>query len=451
MDSLQKNESVDLLTILHNSWLSEISGAASIEVALSGGRDSVALLHLLWRLRQQYAFELSAVYVHHGLQAAADEWQVFCCQLCEQWQIPYRCAYVDVRVQGQGLEAAARLARYEVYQQTQSSVVALAHHADDQIETFFLAALRGSGTKSLAAMPVCRDLNSTVRLWRPLLTVRRAQITQYVMQWQLPFINDLSNNDNTILRNWLRNQLIPQIAERVPNYHQQIVRTIRSLQQDLMTLEHVSDLDWQMVCQEGYFDVHRWRCLDSTRRQRLLVMFAQQYDLGVARHVGVVAFSRELLRDDLTYAEWPLPKGKAIFYHQRLWPVGDQWTEQLAWLIHKTIPIQAGEDMSEVGIVWYWNKAQKGLPPQTRWQLRLNRKDDAFRMKTGRKNVQRFLQEQKIPPFLRQVWPVVVDEHDHCIAIPNFRISEHIGVEGGVVPILNQSFFSQLGTFTELR
>ena len=108
-------------------------------LALSGGVDSIVLLHLLAGLRASHPFTLSAVHVHHGLNPDADQWLDFCREACIRLSVPFAAERVRVRPKGQGIEAAARAARYAVFAAQPCDAIALAHHQDDQIETFFPA------------------------------------------------------------------------------------------------------------------------------------------------------------------------------------------------------------------------------------------------------------------------------------------------------------------------
>ena len=135
------------------TWSEQRSGHFHLEVALSGGVDSVVLLHVLLQLQDRLNCDISAVHVNHQLQAPADGWVVFCQKLCEQWQVPLRVVVVDVEnTQQLGVEAAARKARYRVFADSTADAVVLAHHGDDQVETAMLALHRGGGLRAMAAM-----------------------------------------------------------------------------------------------------------------------------------------------------------------------------------------------------------------------------------------------------------------------------------------------------------
>jgi tRNA(Ile)-lysidine synthase len=152
--------------------------ARAVLVGLSGGLDSVVLLHLLAAQPSIRAAGLRAIHVHHGLQAAAGEWAAHCHALCDALGVPFQVMKVEVvRDAGGGLEAAAREARRAAFADAlrDDEVLALAHHRDDQAETFLLRALRASGPDGLAAMQPWQRF-ATGWLWRPLLGVPRTQL-----------------------------------------------------------------------------------------------------------------------------------------------------------------------------------------------------------------------------------------------------------------------------------
>ena len=210
-----------------------------VEVGLSGGLDSVVLLHLLHRTREFHHFDLRAVHVHHGLSTNADSWAKFCQDYCRGLNVTLRVCRVNVEKQGKGLEAAARAARYQAFSDGLKKIIVLAHHRNDQIETFMLSAVRGGGLRGMAAMPVWRDLNEEIQIWRPLLAFSRQELAEYAQQWGLSFVEDESNEDSGYLRNWMRNQALPKWQQRIPNFEQQICTNVRLLQEDLQLLDEL--------------------------------------------------------------------------------------------------------------------------------------------------------------------------------------------------------------------
>ena len=187
-------------------------------IALSGGLDSTVLLSLFAKLRQKrphlQPLSIRAIHIHHGLSPNADSWAKHCQNLCDQFQIPLIVELVQVD-KTNGIEAGAREARYQAIKkhlQTQE-VLVTAHHLNDQTETFFLALKRGSGLQGLGAMQQ-RSVLFGMPILRPLLGFTRPQLENYAQKEKLNWITDESNKDNRFDRNFLRNEILPELRER---------------------------------------------------------------------------------------------------------------------------------------------------------------------------------------------------------------------------------------------
>jgi tRNA(Ile)-lysidine synthase len=189
----------------------------ALVIGLSGGLDSVALLHALATLPEARQRGLRALHVHHGLHADADAWQAHCESVCALLQVPLRSVQVEVAPSGEGLEAAARHARHAAFthELAADEVLVLAHHRDDQAETFLLRALRGSGVDGLGAIRPWRRYGQAW-LWRPLLERTRAQLQDYAERHALRWVEDPSNRDARFDRNFLRAHVLPLLRTRWP-------------------------------------------------------------------------------------------------------------------------------------------------------------------------------------------------------------------------------------------
>lgn len=191
-------------------------------IGLSGGVDSVVLLDLF---RQVSQLKLRAVHIHHGLSPNADSWALFCEQLCKRWDIPFFLQKVQVETTG-SVEANARAARYQAVSELiqPNEVFVTAHHLDDQAETFLLALKRGSGIKGLAAMPTLGE-QAGFQIFRPLLSVEKNALMTYAEQNKLAWIHDESNADNRFERNFLRNEILPALNQRFPQFSRMVARS----------------------------------------------------------------------------------------------------------------------------------------------------------------------------------------------------------------------------------
>lgn len=203
-----------------------------VVVGVSGGADSVCLLHLLARHAPQWQLTLHVAHLDHALRPNSAADAEFVAALAADWGVPLHQRRLSPGALP-GNEDASRRARYtffaDVAAQTGATVVAVAHHAGDQAETLLLHLLRGSGLNGLAAMrpvqPLPQDTPSAVRLARPLLGVQRTQILYYLHEHGLPHREDPTNADTGYTRNWLRHSLLPHIAQRFPAAEDALTRS----------------------------------------------------------------------------------------------------------------------------------------------------------------------------------------------------------------------------------
>ena len=222
-----------------------ILGDAAVCVGLSGGLDSVVLLDVMAAEARASGRTLRAVHVHHGLSPNADRWADFCAGICEALGVALTVERVQVdRRSGEGLEAAARAARYAVYAARSEPFVALAHHADDQAETILLQLLRGAGLKGVAAMPELRALpGSAVRLYRPFLAIARSRLAAHARARHLTWIEDESNAALVHDRNYLRHEIAPRLEARFPAWRENTARLGRHAAQAAELLDELARID----------------------------------------------------------------------------------------------------------------------------------------------------------------------------------------------------------------
>jgi tRNA(Ile)-lysidine synthase len=189
-----------------------------ILVGFSGGLDSSVLLHALASLAAARERGLRALHVNHGLHARSADWAAHCSAFAAQLAIPFIATTATVAAAGKGIEDAARDARHRIYAEHlhPGEALALAHHADDQAETVLLKLLRGAGPQGLGGMRVQRDFGSG-RLWRPLLNLPRELLRDYAHAHGLRWIEDPSNLDTRLRRNFLRSEILPRLTQRWPD------------------------------------------------------------------------------------------------------------------------------------------------------------------------------------------------------------------------------------------
>lgn len=216
-------------------------------VAYSGGLDSSVLLHALAQVPAALGGELRALHVNHHLHAHSDAWQSHCQQVCVQLRVPLECRSVKVLpAKGESLEAAARAQRYAVYRELLGAgdLLLLAHHQDDQLETFLLQALRGAGLRGLAAMPLLTECGAG-KLARPLLGFGREELQQWAEPQRFEWLDDPSNADTRFDRNYLRHEILPRLKARWPAAAETVSRSARHCGEALELLVSQAAEDWR--------------------------------------------------------------------------------------------------------------------------------------------------------------------------------------------------------------
>ncbi len=267
-------------------------------LGLSGGLDSMVLLDVLAAMRGWQSIELSAMHVNHQLSPHADGWAQLCAERCASYGVPLRVVRVEVhRSAADGLEAAARAARYAVFREQQADAIVLAHHLDDQAETLLLQLLRGAGPRGLAAMPLVRAMmpGRLLRLVRPLLSVPRTELVEYARQHRLRWVDDESNFDTGRDRNYLRHEVLPRIGARFPGYRQAWRRASRNVADlsEVADAQAASDAHGALVATGLKID--RLQALSPARARNLLRWYLAREGLAVPHRDQLEELMRQLL------------------------------------------------------------------------------------------------------------------------------------------------------------
>jgi tRNA(Ile)-lysidine synthase len=226
-------------------------------VGVSGGMDSMCLLHLLYKS----GFSIVAAHFDHSLRDTSSDDARFVQNACDLWGIPFELKRMDVnkycKEHGQNIEEGARNLRYEFLFDTAknkgASAVLVAHHADDQVETVLMHFIRGAGLSGLKGMKytsVLRQFSKTIPIIRPLLDVTRKSIEIYCLENEIPFVMDNTNMDVTFFRNRIRYELIPQMETYNPRFRETLIRTTHALQADYDLINDLVSNEWKKVTLE---------------------------------------------------------------------------------------------------------------------------------------------------------------------------------------------------------
>jgi len=323
--SSKKNSDAPLVARLRDTLLFHLGNDphAIVCVAYSGGVDSSVLLQLLVELKTTRAFELQAIHVNHGIHADADAWERICQQNCERLGVPLIIERVTVHNRGEGIEAAARAARYRALEKHITSVhhvLLTAHHQEDQAETLLLHLVRGAGVSGLAAMPVMRDFGQG-RLVRPLLPCSREEIVDYAKGQGLSWIEDDSNVDPAIRRSFLRQEIFPKLIQHWPGTIKAFNRTAGHMAEADSLLQELGEAD-RLACLHGdgqSLSMAKLASLSVERQRNLLRQWCRANDVALPATSRIDELCRLILNPPVTAsAEVFLGDAWARLYRDRL-------------------------------------------------------------------------------------------------------------------------------------
>lgn len=282
-------------TILNNdnfqSFLEEFQNVSKFWVAYSGGMDSSVLLHLFYTNKDKIKQGVEVIYVNHGLQDESDEWGKFCKQQSEKYNFPFTLLEISESCpKGESIEAWARDRRYNLMMKLmkENDVLFTGHHKDDQVETFFLQALRGAGPKGLAVMPEIRKKGNNIHA-RPLLNYSRDELKLYAKEHEINWRDDKSNADNRYDRNYFRHKIAPLIENRWPAYRDTLTRLISYQKETKLLLNELGleDINDSKDDGESKLNINIIKKLTVARQKNLLFSWLEQLGLQTpgSRHI----------------------------------------------------------------------------------------------------------------------------------------------------------------------
>ncbi|MEX2474006.1 tRNA lysidine(34) synthetase TilS [Marinobacter sp.] len=406
--------------------------ASHVWVALSGGLDSVLLLHLVRHCCGRDR-TVQAVHINHQLQPNADVTERFCRQLCQSLGIALTVRRVTVPIKGGkqsttgGVEEAARHARYQAFEQLlqPGQLLLMAHHGDDQAETVLFRLLRGSGVSGLAGMPATRPLGEG-DLHRPLLAFSRRQIDDWARQAGLTWIDDPSNDSEQYDRNFLRHSILPLLTARWPSLVKRLNHSARACGEQEELAAALAQIHYASVAGgEGRLRVAQMLGLTVTEQKNLLRWWITREGY----HFPAVADWHQVLDDLLLSAEDRKPElrgqGFALRrFHGWVYLVPDQPPEPVA--SQRLLP-------DHPVVLGPWRMALKpgatpvGPPPPIRISTR--RGGERVRPRPGgpSKPLKKWLQEQRVPPWERARIPLVFEgpeSHGELVGVGDLWLSD---------------------------
>ncbi len=390
-----------------------------LTVAYSGGLDSHVLLHLVAGLAELHPdIATRALHINHRLQIQSDDWAVHAEAVANQLNVPLTVVPVEVDAShADGPEAAARLARYAAFSDhlQPGEHMLLAQHADDQAETFLLQALRGSGPDGLASIPKKRTF-ALGYMSRPLLSCTREQLQAYALAHELEYIHDPSNDDTRFDRNYLRHEIMPLLKARWPAANRTLTRSANRCSAASQTLLGLAQEDLRQVRLRGVaqLSVSEIKTLPRERAYNVLRLWVRQSGLRMPRLQDLAEVYRQLVtsRSDsqgivnVRDYEFRRHKDRLYLLPPQKQPVAFHYDWSAPFLplhipeIDQTLTredcVRQGIRLPEQGVMTVRSRVGSEL-------IKLG--EPAFH-----KAVKKLLQEASVPPWLRDVTPLVYIE-----------------------------------------
>ena len=417
-----------------DSVLNTYPQAKKIWIACSGGMDSSVLLHLIFSNKDKIGKTLEVVYVNHGLQEDSVKWGEFCRSQCKGYDLSFTQLNINESVpKGDSIEAWAREKRYALIAQVmgKDDLLFTAHHQDDQVETFFLQALRGAGPRGLSSMPLFKRIANGIHV-RPLLNYCRNELLSYANENELSWQEDLSNADTKFDRNYLRNKIMPAFEGRWPAYRETISRLVNHQQDCKSLMNEIGLADLEQASHENTLNLEMVKSLSVARQKNIIFTWLQvlQLESPGSKHINqIISDLINSTSDNAPCVNWKnveVRKYRALLYasnsiDKNIESINYDWDLQTPLKIMGEVLVakpETGIGLSKVKInnakisVQHRQGGEKIQPSNT----------------AHSKTVKQLFQERGVLPWLRDRFPLVYVD-DNLAAIPGIYVNINYSAE----------------------
>lgn len=400
-----------------------------IYIGYSGGVDSHVLLQVCTQLAE-FKEKITAVYVHHGLQAIAESWAIHCQQEAEKCAVKFQLLRVNAQPQlGESPEAAARNARYQALQPLlhRNDVLLVAQHREDQLETVLLQLFRGAGVQGLSAMPKAIAFGAG-QLLRPFLNIPKQTIQSYAEEQNLSWVTDPSNACDEFDRNFLRNQVIPLLKTRWAQLDKTVARSAQHCATAQQTLADVAEqLFAEVVNADNSLSIARLQTLSLQKQWLVVRHWFNALGLKMPSAGFVEAIFTEVIQAKSS-AEPALKKAGVVLrrYQDKLYCEKEQPnfenSLQLVWQVTKD------ELQLPDGSLLQRNPSLTGIAvsawQQARVTVRFRQGGEKIRLphRYGQHTLKKLLQEAQIPPWQRDKIPLLYFD-EQLVAVADLWLS----------------------------
>jgi len=414
-------------------------------IGVSGGIDSMVLLHFLSKKRHQLGLHLTAVHIDHmlrGEQSAQD--RGFVEQQCKLWEVPCESFSVPIPAilaeNGGNTQSVCREERYRVFDQvmekTESTILITAHHADDQLETILMEGMRGSLHNGAFGMRIKRPFGGGV-LVRPQLAVTKAEIAHYAQLNKVPYREDPSNASDAYTRNRVRKTIVPAMAQENPRASLHFSELAEQINEDAAFLQQLAEQTLKELLlsdKELLISAESFRSQPSALQKRMVLLLLNYlYDdkrVLITSHLAEQV--RELLQSSSgtvflhlpqnymmtrQYDQVSFEKPKEYLECERA-DIGCFWSPPVFGSRYRILPV--GEELEvENAVFWYFQSEE------TDFTLRGREPGDRILLAgmNQAKKLARLMIDEKIPSYQRDNWPIIVAGTHRVLLVPGLRIA----------------------------
>ena len=401
--------------------LSALPAAPRYLVGLSGGRDSMVLLHSLCAIADTLPGTIEAVHINHGLQAGANEWAEFCQRTCDRWHVHLTQTRIDAEIPGNvSLEAWARERRYSEFAELLGSddMLLTAHHQGDQVETLLLQLLRGAGPQGLASMPILAKFGVGSHV-RPTLDVDERVFAAYAVRHGLEWVEDPSNAELRFDRNYLRHEILPRVVKRWPGAPQTLSRAVALQAQAANLLGVLADHDLKTIRRGNVLDVPALLAVEPARRANSIRHWIANAGVTPPPHRRLIEIINVLCASTATHGLVAWQETEVRRYRDGLHLLREcpePSNEPIAWVPPAPLPVPTG-------VLTAIQAGGRGLSRarcrDARMSIRFRAGGECGRLpkRVHRSSLKKLFQSVGVPPWERERIPLVyVDDELAAVA-----------------------------------
>lgn len=399
-------------------------------LAYSGGLDSQVLLSVCAKL----GINLRAIHINHSVSPNAKVWAEHCKFSCENYAIKYieRTIQLDLNA-GDSFEEVARKQRYAIFAEYMQAgdVLFTAHHQDDQAETLLLQLVRGAGPKGLAAMPAIKSFAKGYHA-RPLLEFPRAELLEYANSQQLTWVEDESNQDCSLSRNFIRHEVLSKLKTRWPSVTASISRSAaHCAENQILTEEFAKEIYLQVEgTRKNTLSVAKLLQLPVEKQRLVLRVWMQELNYSLPDTKKMESILRDVLTaswDSMPLVQWgdvALRRHKDNLYLTKVFEVNDE-RQNIEWEVEQTLILPRS------GILKTRQVQGSGLRADiTNVSVRYRRGSEMAAVRgRGRQSLKNLFQEWEVLPWERDLIPLVYVE-DRLIAVAGYFLDEEFAARG---------------------